>query len=182
MMTEIIYTIKNIFITLNLMFVTTVSVGQITISSVKLGDLRINMPIDSVNKFLETKIKLKNYQKKNEVKYDTVRTTYKDLAVRLIFVNYFDFLDRKQVIEVKKIFTDDNKISTKSGIKIGDNKFDIVRKLDGNNLSLEPDREKGKQYSTLILLDTTAETMLTFHFKDNMLFAIELEPMYEYDC
>jgi hypothetical protein len=164
-------------------FFLTTSFGQnVFISSVKLGEIKINAPIDSINKFLETKIKLSPFKKENEVKKDTIKTTYKNISVRLIFQNYYDFENGKQLFTLLNLYSEDSKIITKSGIKIGDNKFDIVKKLDGSILSISPDLERGKLYSTLVLFDSTADTMMTFYFKDNLLYAIGLEPQDEFGC
>jgi hypothetical protein len=107
---------------------------------------------------------------------------YKNIFVRLIFQNYYNLELKKQVINLTRIYTEDSKILTKSGIRIGDNKFDIVRKLDGSILSLSPDLEKGKPYSKLVLQDLTSSTMLAFYFKDNVLFAIGLDIEEEGGC
>ncbi len=118
---------------------------------------------------------MKPFKKEYETKIDTVNATYKSISIQLVFLNYYDTEKGKQVITLFKIYTDDNRIITKSGIKTGDNKFDIVRKLDGSFLNLSSHTEKGKPYSTLVLQDATAGTMMTFYFKDNLLYAIALE-------
>lgn len=164
-------------------FIVATSFGQnVYISSIKLGEIRINVPLDSVNKFLETKIKLKPFKVENDLKFDTVNTIYKGIPVRLVFQNYFNQDTKKQVINLTQIYTEDSKIITKSGIKIGDNKFDIVKKLDGSYLNLCPDLGMGKPYTLLILSDLNSSTLMTFHFKDNLLYAIEIGVQEEVGC
>jgi hypothetical protein len=167
---------KYFSFTLIFLFIVATSLGQnVYISSIKLGELRINVPLDSVNKFLETKIKLKPLKNENDFKFDTINTTYKNVLVRLVFQNYYNPETKKQVINLTQIYTNDRKILTKSGIKIGDNKFDIVKKLDGSYLNLSPDLDKGKPYSILVLSDINSSTLMTFYFMDNLLYAISVD-------
>lgn len=158
-----------------------VKAQELIVSSMKIGDLKIFAPLDSINKYLDTKIYLKPYLKKDHWEYDTVSCIYKNTRVKLIFLNQCDSYTNKQDIRLNGYYSDDVNIKTKSGIKLGDNKFDIIRKLDGNELEIHPDEGKGAGYSKVELIDSHCN-VLTFHFKDNILYAIECEIMEEDFC
>ncbi|MGG9972264.1 hypothetical protein ACQ33O_10765 [Ferruginibacter sp. SUN002] len=153
-----------------------------TISSVKFGDLKLLFPIDSVNKYLDNKITLTQLKGENTSVSDTVYTTYKGFTVRLVINSYLDYMSTKLTTELASIYCDDSKIKTKSGIKIGDNKYDLIKKLEGSYLTINPNPDKRKGYSIVSLYDGTSGFQLIFYFKDNVLYAIECDSQEFFGC
>jgi hypothetical protein len=157
--------------------------GQ-TISSVKFGDIKLKAPVDSINKYVDNQVAvhIPKYLGNDvyDYVYDTVFTTYKNFTVKLIINSYYDYQTKKIKTELTNIFTDDIKIKTKSGIKIGDNKYDVIKKLEGSYLIINPDEKKRKEYSTVVLQDSGNGCQLSFYFKNNLLYATECSLM-EYD-
>ncbi len=112
--------------------------------------------------------------------HDTVLYMYKNASIKLIFTNYFDFeIQKKQIIKLIGIYTEDKKIKTKSGIKVGDERINAITKLDscGYSLHVLPDPRKGKDYSLILLYDEKGEISrdVYFYFKNNILYAIAVE-------
>lgn len=146
-----------------------------TLSSMRLDDLRLTMPIDSVNRILNANLKVK--ESKWEFSTDTIWTTYKQDSVRLVFNRFIN--EKKQVVsELQNIYSAATTIKTKSGIRYGDNKFDIIKKLDGSTLKVSPDwfyeqLPEKKRYSAVVLYDYSNFSIIIFHFYDNALYAFE---------
>lgn len=142
------------------------------ISSIKLGNLKLGSSIDTVNKYLDNKITLKELPSADMYISDTIYTSYRGADVRLIFNCYLNEA-KKIITELVSVYSESKVVTTKSGIKFGDNKYDIIRKLEGSYLYVYPDEKKRKEYSTITLIDQTTYARLVFYFKDNMLYAIE---------
>jgi hypothetical protein len=147
-------------------------------TSLRLGDLKLNTPLDSVNKILKSKIKF-TYKKDGYYQSDSANVIYNGLPIKLFFTNYFDESAKKQRIYLTSIYCDHNLLQTKSGIKLGDNKFEIIKKLDGNELRISRDyrdeiKEKNKALSIVTLADYNNNSELIFYFKDHLLYAISI--------
>lgn len=143
-------------------------------SSVKIGDLKIFAPLDSINKYIEPPIVIKPFISKNSWEHDTVICNYKNTKLRLVFFNNFSYLyDTKHAISLIGFYSEDKNVKTRTGITLGDDKFDIIKKLDGSILSSHLVKGKDKTYSVLELFDGKYDTYLIFHFKNNTLYAIE---------
>lgn len=146
-----------------------------TISSVRLDELKLKMPVDSVNKVLGASLQVK--ASKYEFSTDTIWVTYKGDSVRLVFNRYIN--EKKQVeTSLQNIYASSKTLKTKSGIKPGGNKFDIIKKLDGNTLRIAPDwffenAPDKKLHSTVVLYDYDNYSIVIFHFYNNLLYAFE---------
>jgi hypothetical protein len=150
----------------------------VIMTTLKIGEIKLGFSVDSVNKYLEKKIAIKPYKQIKEdseySKYDTVFINYKSSKIRLVFNNYFDSYDsKKQFIVLQSLYSEDKNLITKSGIKIGDNKFDIIKKLDGSTLLVSPENGKEKMFSVVTLMDYTNYNQISFYFKNNVLYAME---------
>lgn len=146
-----------------------------TISSMRLDELKLKMPLDSVNKMLGTQLKVK--ESKWEFSTDTIWTVYKGDSVRLVFDRIVD--EKKQVrSNLQNIYSASKTVKTKSGIRYGDNKFDIIKKLDGNTLRVAQDwffehLPEKKSYTSVALYDYDNYSIFIFHFYNNSLYAME---------
>lgn len=133
------------------------------------------MPVDSVGKVLGKKLQVK--ESKDEFSLDTMWVQYKGDSVRLVFNRFIN--EKKRVVTgLQNIYTAAKKLQTKSGIRPGDDKFDIIKKLDGSTLRVSPDwyfenSPDKKLYSTVVLYDYTNDSLLLFHFYNNSLYAFE---------
>jgi hypothetical protein len=146
---------------------------SIIFTTLRAGEIKLEFPLDSVNKYLDKKISIKPNKNQDDYRADTVYALYKGVSLRLAFSNNVDYETKKTSIILEDIYCEDTSIQTKSGIKIGDNKFDIVQRLDGQHLELTPDNERGKKFSLLTIYDDNGKTII-FHFKNNILIAIEV--------
>ncbi len=90
--------------------------------------------------------------------------------------------DKPSQQAVYSMYTEDARARTPSGIGMGSDKFDVVKKLDGYYLEVMPDwrKEEGKdkRYSIIHLMDSNNGTMLTMYFFNNKLYAFMVS-MYE---
>lgn len=146
-----------------------------TMSSMRFDELRLTMPLDSVNKILGTQLQVK--ASKWEFSTDTIWTNYKGDSVRLVFDRFTN--EKKQLVcNLQNIYSTGKAIHTKSGIQYGDNKFDLIKKLDGGTLKISPDwffeqHPDKKSYSSVVLYDYTNYSIIIFHFYNNLLYAFE---------
>ncbi len=146
-----------------------------TISSLRLDELKLKMPVDSVSKILNTPLQVA--ASKYEFWTDTMWVNYKGDSVRLVFNRYID--ENKQVVtSLQNIYSASKTLKTKSGIKAGDNKFDIIKKLDGSTLKISPDwffenAPDKKLRTTVVLYDYDNYSIVIFHFYNNLLYAFE---------
>jgi len=159
-----------------LFFATAISLqsfGQYpTISTVRLGDLKPGLELDSINKFLDVKIKVKPLKKIDETSADSANIVYKGLKVMLVLYKYID--GKKMTAYLTNIYSEDANLTTKSGIKMGDNKFDLIKKLDGSTLNVSLNYLKADpKYSMVTLYDNQSGSSLTFYFLNNLLYAFE---------
>jgi hypothetical protein len=147
----------------------------LTMSSMRFDELRLTMPLDSVNKVLGTRLQVKESQW--QFSTDTLWTVYKGDSVRLVFER---IATEKNKVEctLQNIYSTGKSIQTKSGVKYGDNKFDLVRKLDGSTLKISPDwnfdqHPNKKLFSSVVLYDYTNYSLIIFHFYNNALYGFE---------
>jgi hypothetical protein len=153
-----------------------------TVSSTRFDEIRLNIPVDSVNKILNSNIRLKAGS--NDFRYDTVWVKYKTDSVQLVFSRY---LNAKNQVETNLVsmFCKSSTLKTRSGIKSGDNKFDLIKKLDGSTLRIAPDwhfpdnAADKKSYSIVVLYDYTNNSLLNFYFYNNSLYGFECASMEE---
>ena len=153
-----------------------------TISSTRFGNLKLGLNVDNINEYIDQKIKIQKITGEDEYRWDTLAALYKGIPVKLIINQYYDFSDQKFVAELSGIYTEDKNVTTKSGIKAGWNKFNLVKKLDGSTLQIYPNPDLGKNVSVVILSDYDNFTEMVFYFRDNVLYAIECRKQEEHGC
>lgn len=151
-------------------------------SSTRFGALRLRAPLDSVNKYLAQPLVFAPLRREEGYRYDTAFTQLGGIRLRLVFGHEVSEVTKRQSIELYSVYSEDSALATKSGIRPGFDKFDLVKKLDGSYLSLAPDTDKGKGYSLLSLLDVETGTRLQFYFRNNRLYAVELLVEESDDC
>jgi DNA-binding transcriptional regulator YhcF (GntR family) len=156
--------------------------SQIIVTTGRFGNLKPGTPLDSINMQLNQQIKLKTLQNAYEESYDTVYVTYKSAPVRLVIHQFTNYNDEKASTELMSVYSESVNVSTRSGIKAGDNKFDVIKRLDGMYLTVQPEKELGKNISSVVLHDYENSKLLKFYFRDNILYAIECSVEIEYGC
>lgn len=146
-----------------------------TMSSMRFDELRLTMPLDTVNKVLGTSLQVKESQW--QFSTDTLWTVYKGDSVRLVFER---IATGKNKIDctLQNIYSTGKSIQTKSGVRFGNDKFDLIQKLDGNTLKISPDwyydgHPNIKLYSSVVLYDYTNYSLIIFHFYNNALYGFE---------
>ncbi len=166
---------KLLLLVLYILYCTLCNAQLQIISSVRLDELKLKMPVDSVNKVLGTSLQVK--VSKYEFSTDTMWTMYKGDSVRLVFNRYIT--EKKQVeTSLQNIYSAAKTLKTKSGIKHGDSKFDIIKKLDGSTMRIAPDwffenAPDKKLRSAVVLYDYDNYSIVIFHFYNNLLYAFE---------
>jgi hypothetical protein len=138
------------------------------------SDIRLSSSLDSANLFLDKRITVARPKNKDTYKLDTVVTVYKQCKLRIAVATYFDEEDKKWKQTIENLYSADSTIQTISGIKIGDDKFDIIKRIERNRLVLIPESELSESFTEIILDDGYGKSMI-FHFKHNKLFALEIE-------
>ncbi len=150
----------------------------VTVSSTGIGEIKINMTLQQVEKVTGQSISLSQHPGKDYA-MDTVEIAYKGIPVTIIFYTLSDGDDNKLQKKVYDVSASHPNLQTRSGFTLGTDKFDIVKKLDGMYLTLQPDwrmQEKPDKakYSILMLTDGENGTMLIMYFEQNKLTGFEV--------
>jgi hypothetical protein len=153
--------------------------AQNIVSSTQLNGARINMSLAEFNKLTNQNLTTKVSA---DVYFDTVQTEIKGIPVSIVFFDrYID--ENKRDVAIYSMRTSHITIKTKSGIGIGSNKFDVLKKLDGFSMHLYPDWQKDeklkKRFSVLSLDDGDNGTLLIMYFDNNKLYSFEVSSMGE---
>lgn len=152
------------------------------VSSTRMEELKLGLPVDTINKIVNGQIPIKKQTK--EFVYDTVNIIYKSDSVRLVFSRFLS-LENKVQTSLVSIFSKAKGLKTRSGIKPGDNKFDIIKKLDGASMRISPDWHfaendpERKPHSVVVLYDYENDSLLNFYFYNNSLYGFECSSLQE---
>ncbi len=145
----------------------------VPVSSTGIGDIKLNMHIEQVEKIVGQSIKLKRASLDNYA-MDTAIVQYKGVTVTIEWIaeknNETEKLERK----VFSLEASHPSLQTRSGITLGSDKFEVVRKLDGMYLTLQPDwrmdnKPDKSKYAVIILTDGDNGSILTMYFENNKL-------------
>jgi hypothetical protein len=145
----------------------------IPVSSTGIGEIKINMTLAQVEKTIGQAITLPASHEESYA-FDSVQVNYKGIVLDLAFYTAGDDENGKPKKMVYGLSASHQSLQTRSGFTLGSDKFDIVKKLDGMYLNLQPDwrmeekAEKAK-FSVLILTDGENGTQLMMYFENNKL-------------
>lgn len=149
--------------------------AQITIpvSSTGIGDIKINMTLQQVEKASGQAITLKPASGES-YEMDTALVSYKGIPVTLIFYTVGGEETNQPQKKVYSVGASHPTLQTRSGFTLGSDKFDIVKKLDGMYINLQPDwrmdsKPDKAKYSVLMLTDGENGTILIMYFENNKL-------------
>jgi hypothetical protein len=149
----------------------------VLVSSTGIGELKLDMSLKKLNALLDLPVTARRANAKDQG-IDTVDMVYK--GYKLVGELYWRYIDENRgETTLYSLRCANTNLATKSGIRQGSDKFEVVKMLDGYNLSLYPDwhyelpAEK-KRFSVLTLQDGDAGTMLLMLFDNNKLYAFEV--------
>lgn len=152
--------------------------GTIPVSSTGIGDIKINMTLQQVEKATGQAITLKTASAES-YEMDTALLNYKGIPVTLILYTVGGDETNKPQKKVYSVGASHPTLQTRSGFTLGSDKFDIVKKLDGMYLNLQPDWRMETQpdkskYSVLMLTDGENGTQLIMYFENNKLTGFQI--------
>lgn len=152
--------------------------STIPVSSTGIGDIKINMTLADVEKIIGNTIDIPLHTEESYA-FDSVQVNYKGIVLDLAFYTAGDDENGKPKKMVYGLSASHQSLQTRSGFTLGSDKFDIVKKLDGMYLHLQPDwrmEEKSDKakYSVLILTDGENGTQLMMYFENNKLTGFHL--------
>ena len=145
----------------------------VPVSSTGIGEIKINMTLQQVEKVIGQAIMLKPASTES-YEMDTALVSYKGVQVALILYTVGGDETNKTQKKVYSVGASHPNLQTRSGVTLGNDKFDIVKKLDGMYLNLQPDWRMETQpdkakYSVLMLSDGENGTQLIMYFENNKL-------------
>jgi hypothetical protein len=148
------------------------------VSSTGIGDIKINMTLKQVEKVIGQAITLKPASNES-YDMDTAQVSYKGVQVTLILYTVGGDETNKPQKKVYSVGASHPNLQTRSGFTLGSDKFDIVKKLDGMYLNLQPDWRMETQpdkakYSVLMLTDGENGTQLIMYFENNKLTGFQI--------
>ena len=165
---------KSILFFLMMVSLTFVANSQnISISTKGLDESKLGYSIKNINRYVDKKVEQKkcldSLMDNSYIDFNSL----KGIKIRLRIDNYINGITKEQVSKLIEIYTEDKRIKTSFGINIGDEKFNILKKLDGYNLRIIPNCNESKNKSQIILYDEKNLTDLVFYLRNNILFAFE---------
>ena len=150
-----------------------------TVSMTGIGDIKVGMKQADLEKIAGIKVKLKHLAKKGSGAYrDTVNFTYKDVAY-LVTVERSYSEENKNEITVAEVRSSSEKIKTKSGVGIGDDKYKIISTYEGYTIHIMPEWEdnytkKSKTRSTIWLYGDESNNVIIFYLDNNKITSISV--------
>ena len=143
---------------------------SLRVPSMARGSIRIN------SKLADIKQKIQIPEKLDSIEY--LKSFVTKIDGNKVTIEVYDLYAEGQPLEpaIYSIYTESPRFFTPGGIRVGMNKFDIIKQLDGSFLDVMPDwrfTEKGdKRYSIVQLYDNDNGSMLSMYFFENKLYAI----------
>ena len=148
--------------------------NAITVSMKGIGDLKIGMKKESVEKMLKHKLVLPRLSPDSVNNYiDTVACKYKDIDYTLTFTREWQE-DSSYITKLSTVSSNSPLLKTPSGIAIGDDLCKIAGAYEDHRINVSPTydytgykpvRTKGK--STITLYDNDSENAITFYMNNN---------------
>ncbi len=145
----------------------------IPVSSTGIADIKVMMTQAAVEKLIGQPIQFKKPASENQY-LDTAEVTYKGVNLIIEFSDDYISESGARTHKVHGIAASHPNLQTRSGITLGSNKFDVIKKLDGMYLSIQPDwrydeKPDKAKYSIVRLSDGENGTELHMYFEDNIL-------------
>lgn len=142
-----------------------------------IGPIKTGMNKNVVEKLLNITLKLPHTSQPDNWDYDTVKATYKDMPLQLIFSREYVGTGNNTRISLYSVQSSHPMVKTKSGVGIGDDKLKIVKTYEQYHLSIEPewvDSKPNTSRSIVRLYDNDNPKTLVFYLDNNIITRIEV--------
>ena len=142
-----------------------------------IGPIKTGMNKNDVEKLLNTTLKLPHTSQPSNWDYDTVKATYKDMPLQLVFSREYVGTGNNTRITLYSVQSSHPMVKTKSGVGIGDDKLKIVKTYEQFHLSIEPewvDSKPNTSRSIVRLYDNDNPKTLIFYLDNNIITRIEV--------
>jgi hypothetical protein len=141
-----------------------------------IGPFKIGMPKAAIEKLLNTKLNLPKSSLKDSYELDTIKVTYKEVDLQLVFQRAYFGNDTAIKQGVYSIASSSPLVKTKSGISIGDDKIKIVKTYEQYRLDILPEWIDGKpnpKRGTVTLFDNENPKVIIFYLDNNIVTRVE---------
>ncbi len=166
---------KTIILALFTLAFTVVFAQDIPVSTLKIGPFFVGQKLAEV----ETLIGKKLNKKEVKTATDDYLKSMKVMYMNAIFdIDFYESVENDlPTFFIQRVTCSDSRLATKSGIKIGANKFELIKKLDEMGLSFEfskygelddNGKSKGTFTETISIHDYMAGKSLTLTIKNNV--------------
>jgi hypothetical protein len=183
---------KKIFVTTvaNLLFCVALFSQDVLVTTSKLGPFALGQKLAEVEKIIVKKIDKKLIEKSFTEIRSTIKVTVDSIEYELAFSKEYDKngMDTKGYI-VQSIFCKNQRVKTKSGMALGWNKFDVLKRLESLNTDFEYRKLKkytddGKTqtgyYESICIFDGSSNKVLYFTIENNVV--TEFQISYDEGC
>lgn len=107
-----------------------------------IGELKIGMTQEELEKFLHTKFTLRNALTKAISHIDTAYVTYKNMKIEVSFERYYT-TDTNFYMQVNRLTTSSPLCKTVNGVGVGADKLAVVNKYESQRITIYPEFEEG---------------------------------------
>lgn len=173
-----------ILIVATLLFSKNSTAQDVIASTIKLGPFSLEMKLTEVEKICNKKFSKAELKIPTEEYEKTMTVVANGVKYELRFKDSYNKDGNKDGgFEITGVKSTDSKLKTKSGIAIGMNKYEIIKKLDGMNIGFEyrkyPKYDKDGNTTkafieTITINDTQAGRSLTLNIKNEKVESFEL--------
>lgn len=140
-----------------------------------IGPFKTGLSRVATEKLLNTKLKLPRSSQVDSYELDTIKCTYKEMDMQLVFGRQYFGNDTVPKLGIYSVTSSYPMIKTKSGIGIGDDKMKIIKTYDMYRLDVSPEWTDGKpnpKQGTVTLYDNENPKVLIFYLDNNIITAI----------
>jgi hypothetical protein len=189
---EISLQMKKLLITTltNLLFCIAAFSQDVLVTTSKIGPFALGQKLAEVEKIAAKKIDKKLIEKSFTEIRSTIKLTVDSIEYELAFSKEYDNKgnDTKNYI-VQSIFCKNQRVKTKSGMALGWNKFDVLKRLESLNTDFEYRKMKkysddGKTqtgyYESICIFDGVSGKVLYFTIENNVI--TEFQISYDEGC
>jgi hypothetical protein len=158
-----------------------ISVGlyaqDIRVTSTSMAGISIHSPLADLR---AKGITIPEKMDTSEFGFPAFKTTINGATIQIEVIETYDETSQAYKARVFSLHTSDPRAATPSGVRMGTNKFEAIKMLDGKYLEVRPDYRKQesnlpeatkRRYSVVVLTDGENGTMLTMYFLDQKLYA-----------
>lgn len=112
-----------------------------TISKDGIGDIKIGMSQEELEKVLNQKLAMRHANDTGEVWSDTATVKYKDMDLSLYFQMIYHETARTEMMQLSGVETGSPLCKTATGLGVGDNRAAILAAYEDNPIDMGPENE-----------------------------------------